>query len=585
VPALDEDMFQQLLEAAFILQDHNDRERKSRPALSAAETLTEIAATQQTLHAQAHDVAGTARLIASQLQKIANASGVAIAVLENDDLDYVAAVGNAATLTGMKIPVEAGVTKLLQTDKNVRMQALQSEGSKGPILLPIYHDAKVVGLIDLRLESSAPVEEHVIGACQVLAGMMSESIGRSVHSDLKVALSSKQANMIGILEKLRPQLERLAGADQKPQEAPPPAVEDRGMQEAAANLRELKKQILDVGFDKPIQDKPVEDKPVQLKPVEAEPEKPVQSELHAVVSAISDASMKTSAIASCAQCGYQFGEGELFCGRCGTPRSMKMVPAVDTEPSESASDDDVFGRTQPEPENLPKNEPKEEQQGSPNVELMESASLPPELTQALTQMSLLDSPFSEELRTDGNLALAPVAAEAPEQAEPIEVEPAKPEAKLEILPPAEPAPQVSPAPAWQSASGTLKWLKSLQVANSPSRMWLEKHRGDLSVVIAMIVLLVAVSGVGPHQIQPRPSGAQQNLTLFERMLVSLGLAEAPPVPVSSGNPNVEVWVDVHTALYYCPGADMYGKTPDGRTESQRDAQLDEFQPAARRNCQ
>lgn len=581
MPSLDEDMFQQLLEAAFILQEHNDRERKSRPALSAAETLTEIAATQQALHANAYDVEGTARLITSQLQKIANASGVAIAVLEGDDLDYVAAVGNAATLTGIKIPVEAGVTKLLHTDKNVRMQALQSEGSKGPILLPIYHDAKVVGLIDLRLESSAPVEEHVIGACQVLAGMMSESIGRSVHSDLKVALTSKQANMIGILEKLRPQLERLAGADQKPEEAPVPAVEDRGLQETAANLRELKKQILAVGFDKP-----VEHKPVEVEPIEAEPEKPVQSELHAVVSAISDASMKTSATSTCAQCGYQFGEGELFCGRCGTPRSMKMVPAIETEPNESASDDDVFGRLQPEPQTPPKIEPKEEQQDPPTVE-MESASLPPELTQALTQMSLLDSPFPEELHTDGNLALAPVAVEAPEQAaEPVEVEPSKSEAKLEILPPAEPAPEVTAAdPAWQSASGTLKWLKSLQVANSPSRVWLEKHRGDLSVVIAMIVLLVAVSGVGPHQIQPRPSGGQQNLTLFERMLVSLGLAEAPPVPVSAGNPNVEVWVDVHTALYYCPGADMYGKTPDGRTESQRDAQLDEFQPAARRNCQ
>jgi hypothetical protein len=575
-------MFQQLLEAAFILQEHNDRERKSRPALSAAETLTEIAATQQALHAQAYDVAGTARLIASQLQKIANASGVAIAVLENDDLDYVAAVGNAATLTGMKIPVEAGVTKLLQTDKNVRMQALQSEGSKGPILLPIYHDAKVVGLIDLRLESSAPVEEHVIGACQVLAGMMSESIGRSVHSDLKVALSSKQANMIGILEKLRPQLERLAGADQKPQEAPLPAAESRGMQEAAANLRELKKQILDVGFDKP-----VKDKPVQVQPVEAEPEKPVQTELHAVVSAISDASMKTSATSTCAQCGYQFGEGELFCGRCGTPRSMKMVPAIETEPDAGAADDDVFGRMQTQLQTPTKIEPKEEQQDSSDVELMESASLPPELTQALTQMSLLDSPLQEELHTDGNLALAPVAVEAPERVEePMDVDPANPEAKLEILPPAEPAPTAqTAAPAWQSANGTLKWLKSLQVANSPSRVWLEKHRGDLSVVIAMIVLLVAVSGVGPHQIQPKPSGAQQNLTLFERMLVSLGLAEAPPVPVSAGNPNVEVWVDVHTALYYCPGADMYGKTPDGRTESQRDAQLDEFQPAARRNCQ
>ena len=69
------------------------------------------------------------------------------------------------------------------------------------------------------------------------------------------------------------------------------------------------------------------------------------------------------------------------------------------------------------------------------------------------------------------------------------------------------------------------------------------------------------------------------------MLVSLGLAEAPPGPVYLGNPNVRVWVDLHTALYYCPGSELYGKTPGGKFTTQRDAQMDQFEPAARRNCE
>ena len=70
------------------------------------------------------------------------------------------------------------------------------------------------------------------------------------------------------------------------------------------------------------------------------------------------------------------------------------------------------------------------------------------------------------------------------------------------------------------------------------------------------------------------------------MLVSLGLAEAPtpsdtPAP---GNPNTKVWVDVHTALYYCPGANLYGKAADGKYTTQLDAQRDHFQPSTLKAC-
>ena len=77
----------------------------------------------------------------------------------------------------------------------------------------------------------------------------------------------------------------------------------------------------------------------------------------------------------------------------------------------------------------------------------------------------------------------------------------------------------------------------------------------------------------------------RKLTAFENLMVSLGLAEAPPAPVYLGNPDTQVWVDVHTALYHCPGSDLFGKTPDGRLSTQREAQQDQFEPANRKVCQ
>ena len=68
------------------------------------------------------------------------------------------------------------------------------------------------------------------------------------------------------------------------------------------------------------------------------------------------------------------------------------------------------------------------------------------------------------------------------------------------------------------------------------------------------------------------------------LLIGLGLAEAPPAPIYEGNPDTKVWVDVHTALYYCPGSSLYGKSVGGRFTSQRDARQDSFQPATRHAC-
>ncbi len=113
------------------------------------------------------------------------------------------------------------------------------------------------------------------------------------------------------------------------------------------------------------------------------------------------------------------------------------------------------------------------------------------------------------------------------------------------------------------------------------RVKLRFHRADLylgaAVFVAALALLWPVAG---------PSQQQPTLSSWERALITLGIAEAPqPVVHLQGDPSVEVWVDPHSALYYCPGEDQYGKTADGRFNSQREAQMDRFEPASRSACE
>jgi PilZ domain len=127
---------------------------------------------------------------------------------------------------------------------------------------------------------------------------------------------------------------------------------------------------------------------------------------------------------------------------------------------------------------------------------------------------------------------------------------------------------------------------ALPTPDDEMRDWFERHRGDVCLAVASVMLFFTMFAWGRRPAVGKPqSPPQPSLTLWERTLVSLGLAEMPEAPVFLGNPAVQVWVDQHTALYHCPGTELYGKTSDGRFTTQRDAQLDQFEPAARAYCQ
>ncbi len=112
------------------------------------------------------------------------------------------------------------------------------------------------------------------------------------------------------------------------------------------------------------------------------------------------------------------------------------------------------------------------------------------------------------------------------------------------------------------------------------RVKLRFQRADLYLGTAIFVAALALLWPAAGALQPAA------LSPWERALVTLGIAEAPaPAIHFQGDPGVEVWVDPHSALYYCPGEEQYGKTSGGRLSSQREAQMDRFEPAGRSACE
>jgi hypothetical protein len=114
------------------------------------------------------------------------------------------------------------------------------------------------------------------------------------------------------------------------------------------------------------------------------------------------------------------------------------------------------------------------------------------------------------------------------------------------------------------------------------RVKLRFRRADVYLGVAIFVAAFAL--LWPAAGSTRP--VTPTLSTWDRALIALGIAEAPAPEVHlQGDPSIQVWIDPHTALYYCPGEEQYGKAANGHYSTQREAQMDRFEPAGRSACE
>jgi ribosomal protein L40E len=131
-----------------------------------------------------------------------------------------------------------------------------------------------------------------------------------------------------------------------------------------------------------------------------------------------------------------------------------------------------------------------------------------------------------------------------------------------------------------TASGAGEAPTSFRQRLADFRVILHFHRADLYLGLAVFVAVFAL--LWPATTSPQKSAFGP----WERVLIAMGIAEAPtPAVHLQGDPAIQVWVDPHTALYYCAGEESYGKTANGHLSTQRDAQMDQFEPANRSACE
>jgi GAF domain-containing protein len=579
-PVVDEQTLARLLEAAYVLQEHNRKLRETEPGLELKKDQTEVAErltishsaprtqepepaapnadytstlakiveTQHQIQVRQLELDSAMSLVAEQLIQIARASGAAIGILEGKQLRYRAAAGTLTLAVGTDVSVENSLcAPCLQTGEVYRSADINLEflldaeqcrrrGIQSLIAVPVFHDGRVGGGVELYYPTPQGFTEQDVHTCQLMAGLVTDALARDEEAAWKKSRATERAAMLEALEKLTPNLATL--------------VDKPGPNETAART--------------------------------------VAPAMAAPVSAF-----------VCRKCGHQLVGEEQFCGNCGTARSSQYeAPSMQSKvatlwhmqeatkkspPADSADSGPAPRESQVNLDGALSEKPLADSLKAPMPELFAASQFPGDKTTESTETD--EAPIHAEFE-DSVLSDIEVPLETGEENEaeaPQSTALAKPEHTA----------------AWSSAASARDFLEQLALSKRPgtlARLW-NSRRGDIYLAIAVMLMAGVIRWVifSNHSVRAtgsptavtaahRKSAPDPDLSLFDRMLISMGLAEAPPAPESKGNPDTQVWVDLHTALYYCPGADLYGKTPKGKFTSQRDAQLDQFEPAYRKTC-
>jgi hypothetical protein len=537
-PVLDQQTFEKLLEAAYVLQQHHRKMREleeslesqsenlreqeranqalqeSKPESDASArakddytvTLAEIVEAQHQIQMRNLDLDKAVAVVAERVARITGASGAGIGILDGASVCYRAGAGPSALPVGTEVPLQTAVCQAnIRTGQVIRTEDMGTEflfdpgpcrerGILSLLAVPIHYDGNIVGGLELYFDRTHGFAEQDIHTCQLMAGLVTEAIGRDAELKIKQSMAAERTSMLATIERLKPTSRAMA-----------------------------------------------------------------QGQSGSAASASLSTSAETAATSSCWECGTQLIADEQYCGKCGAPRAGYDEASIVHKKTGSAWQ-------------------------SQKMVAENGAFAPPNGDHPFVEETVSDSAIEEWNEVDGERqengegenagALSATVIHARQE---------------EVV--------------WSSAEKAREFLESLSATRSPgalARFW-RSRRGDFYLGVALIFVVVVIrwgiwsdssvvatghGGVAASPARSKRPAPDADLSTFDKLLIGLGLAEAPDEPVQyKGNPDTQVWIDLHTALYYCPGSDLYGKTPKGRISSQRDALLDQFEPANRKACE
>src|SRR5438132_6431241 len=215
---LDRESFQNLLARASLAQEYLDSQKAKCPAVDVPpepaigkqpkeaipvdyiQSLSTIVAVQRLIATDDVDVDGAMALIADQARKVANADGVAIGLLEGDNLVYRAGSGGAAAYIGRYVKATLSVAHAsgeilrvenTQTDARIEAAICRQFGAKALLIVPIYCGRAVAGAMEILFGDAHAFQDREVRMYQLMAGLVAEAMSHAAQLELRPALEAE----------------------------------------------------------------------------------------------------------------------------------------------------------------------------------------------------------------------------------------------------------------------------------------------------------------------------------------------------------------------------------------------------------
>jgi hypothetical protein len=207
---IDPESFQRLLSNAFAVQE-SGMDTKS---------LSAIVELQRSIATRDLDVDGAMDLIVVRAQNIANATGIAIGLLQGDQLVYRAGSGSATTYVGQHVMATLCVSahnaarreilrvENAQTDARIEAAICRQFGARSLLILPIYHDRIVVGVLDVLFNEGHAFQHREVRSYWLMADLVGEAMSYAARPEQKKALAADPSTMRRSIRLMRPQIEK-----------------------------------------------------------------------------------------------------------------------------------------------------------------------------------------------------------------------------------------------------------------------------------------------------------------------------------------------------------------------------------------
>jgi putative methionine-R-sulfoxide reductase with GAF domain len=196
-PSLDQESFQTFLANAYLVQQSG----------IGVHSLSAFIKIQRSIAVGESDVDEAMRLVADATRDVANATGVAIALLEANQLVYRAVSGSATTNIGRRVTavlsvsthdVRREIVKVedAQADSRIEAEICRQFGDKSLLILPICREHTLVGVLEIHFSEVHSFQDREVRTYRLMAGLIEEAMLGNAPSGDKKAGDQKTSAML-----------------------------------------------------------------------------------------------------------------------------------------------------------------------------------------------------------------------------------------------------------------------------------------------------------------------------------------------------------------------------------------------------